>query len=68
MDRIDKNNYEAFMLDYLEGTISPQDKTQLLLFLEQYPELKEDLDTDISLSLQEPVNNHKCDFQPDQLS
>jgi len=63
MDRIDKNNYEAFMLDYLEGTISPQDKTQLLLFLEQYPELKEDLDTDISLSLQEPVNNHKCDFK-----
>jgi hypothetical protein len=48
---INKNNYEAYLLDYLEGTISPQDKEALLLFFELHPELKSELDTDISLNL-----------------
>ena len=58
MMTIDKNNYEAFMLDYLEGTISPKDKTQLLLFLDQHPELKDELDTDISIELK-PQNKEE---------
>ncbi len=49
---IDKNNYEAYVLDYLEGTISEQDKQWLLLFFEEHPELKADLEADIHLSIQ----------------
>ncbi|MCG8582726.1 MAG: hypothetical protein MI866_22575 [Bacteroidales bacterium] len=48
---INKNNYEAYLLDYLEGTISPQDREALLLFFELHPELKSELETDISLNL-----------------
>ncbi len=44
MSEITKNNYEAFYLDYLEGTLSPEDTAQFLLFLENNPELKEDME------------------------
>ncbi|MBK3516541.1 hypothetical protein [Carboxylicivirga marina] len=48
---ININNYEAFVLDYLEGSISAHDKEALLQFMELHPELKADLDTDVSLGL-----------------
>ncbi|WP_430816974.1 hypothetical protein [Carboxylicivirga sp. RSCT41] len=49
--KINKSNYEAYLLDYLEGSISAQDREALLLFFELHPELKSELDTDISLGL-----------------
>ena len=42
--KITKETYEAFMLDLLEGTISKEDEMALMLFLEEHPELKEDLE------------------------
>ena len=51
MDRIDIHNYEVFMLDYLEGTISDQDKVRLLQFVDQHPELELDMETDVNLTL-----------------
>ncbi|MCB0402727.1 MAG: hypothetical protein KDD41_11625 [Flavobacteriales bacterium] len=44
MSKIDKNNYEAYLLDYLEGNLSPELRAELLLFFEAHPELREDLD------------------------
>ncbi len=41
---IDKNNYEAFFLDYLEGNLSEAEQQALYCFLLQYPELKAELD------------------------
>ena len=41
---INKNNYEAFFLDYHEGNLSPQQVADLLLFLSQYPELKKEFE------------------------
>ena len=41
---IDKNNYEAFFLDYHEGNLSPQEVADLYLFLSQYPELKKEFE------------------------
>ncbi len=60
--RITKNNYEAYLLDYLEGTISDQDSEALLLFFELHPELKGALDSDISLSLA-PEDHLPTDFK-----
>ncbi|MCU4156668.1 hypothetical protein J1N10_11830 [Carboxylicivirga sp. A043] len=48
---INKSNYEAYLLDYLEGSISTQDREALLLFFDLNPQLKSELDTDISLCL-----------------
>jgi hypothetical protein len=42
---INKNNYEAFFLDYHEGNLSPQQVADLLLFIEQHPELKEEFES-----------------------
>lgn len=48
---INRNNYEAYLLDYLENTISPQDELLLLKFLDENSDLKPMLDADVSLSL-----------------
>lgn len=41
---INKNNYEAFFLDYHEGTLSPQEVAELFLFLSQHPELRNEFE------------------------
>ncbi|MDG1476026.1 MAG: hypothetical protein P8Q14_02670 [Vicingaceae bacterium] len=43
MSLITINNYEAYLLDYVEENLSPDLVAELMLFLEQNPELKEDL-------------------------
>lgn len=40
MERISIFNYEAFYLDYLEGTLSEEDTKMLLQFLEEHPECR----------------------------
>jgi uncharacterized protein YbcI len=45
MNSINKNNYEAFFLDYHEGNLSPQQVADLLLFIAQHPELKEEFES-----------------------
>ena len=44
MSRITTHNYEAFLLDMAEGTITPADHEALLLFLAAHPNLDIDLD------------------------
>ena len=44
MSNINKNNYEAFLLDYLEQNLAPDMVAELRLFLEQNPALKQELD------------------------
>ena len=55
MSLITRNNYEAFLLDYVEGTLSPELTAELMLFLEQNPELKEDL-ADFEIHTLTPTN------------
>ncbi len=43
MSLITKNNYEAFLLDYVEGNLSPELTAELMLFFENHSELKEEL-------------------------
>ena len=44
MNRINLNNYEAWLLDYAEGNLPAEDTADLLLFMEQHPELQTDVD------------------------
>lgn len=53
---INKHNYEAFFLDYHEGNLSPQQVAELLLFVEQHPELKEEFESFENISLTEFSN------------
>ena len=41
--KININNYEAFFLDYKEGSLSHKQESELFLFLEQHPRLYEEL-------------------------
>lgn len=59
---INKNNYEAYFLDYHEGTLSPQEVADLFLFLSLYPELKKEFDTFENIILEDfspPVFENK---------
>ena len=47
---IDKNNYEAYVLDYLEGNLTPEQSEGLFAFLDKHPELDVDLDLDLEFS------------------
>lgn len=44
MSNINRNNYEAFLLDYVEQNLSPDLAAELMLFLAQNPDLKAELD------------------------
>lgn len=44
MTNINFENYEAFLLDYAEGNLSPELSAELMLFLAQHPELSVDLE------------------------
>jgi hypothetical protein len=50
---INKNNYEAFFLDYHEGNLTPQQVADLLLFVEQHPELKEEFESFENFTLED---------------
>lgn len=50
---INEHNYEAFLLDYLEDRLNPQECIALMDFLEAHPALKTDLDVSTSLVLQD---------------
>lgn len=53
MSKIHLENYEAFLLDYAEGQLSAEDTADLLLFLEQHPNLQIDIES-LDLSILEP--------------
>ena len=42
--KIDRNNYEAWLVDYLDGQLTAEQVAELTLFLELNPDLKEDFD------------------------
>lgn len=44
MIKINKSNYEEFMIDYLDGTLSAEREAELLLFLDNNPTIKAELD------------------------
>lgn len=59
---INKNNYEAYFLDYHEGNLSPQEVADLFLFLEGHPELKKELEEFENITLddfQAPIFENK---------
>jgi hypothetical protein len=44
MTAINKNNYEVFFLDHIEGRLDAAQTAALMLFLEAHPELKEEFE------------------------
>ncbi len=48
---IDKSNYEIYLIDYLEGTLSPNEVAEVLLFLEQHADIKQEFEAMQSFAL-----------------
>lgn len=49
--KINKDNYEAYFLDFTEGNLSPLEAEELMAFIEQFPELRSELDSFENISL-----------------
>ena len=39
---INRNNYEVYMIDYLDGNLSPEKVDELMVFLDKNPDIKEE--------------------------
>jgi hypothetical protein len=50
---INKNNYEAYFLDYHEGNLTPGQVADVLFFVEHHPELKEEFENFENFSLED---------------
>ena len=58
---IDRNNYEMYFLDYLEGRLTTDETAALLLFANENPDLKELLEGEEMITL---VPDEKIGFSP----
>jgi hypothetical protein len=59
MEKISRNNYEIFFLDYLEGNLDPLKTEELFSFLILHPDLKKELDDYEMITL----DNNKEEFE-----
>jgi hypothetical protein len=41
---INRNNYETYLIDYLDGTLHPNEVAEVLLFLEQHADIKQEFE------------------------
>ena len=62
MSKITTTNYEAFLLDYWEGNLPAEDIAELVLFINNHPELNIDLD-DLTENEQLIVSFINADFK-----
>ena len=53
MEKVNKNNYEAFFLDYLEGSLPETQEADLLAFLEAHPNLRAELESMMDVDLKD---------------
>lgn len=70
MSNINRHNYEAFLLDYLEQNLSPNMVAELMVFLEQNPDLKEEFDELQAFEVLEPTSipfDNKATLKKDAL-
>ncbi len=44
MEKITRNNYEIYFLDYYEGNLSAEKQAELFLFLEKHPDLRNEFE------------------------
>jgi hypothetical protein len=74
--KINLNNYETILIDYLDGKLTANEVTEVILFLERYPEIKEEFEgvadfnlmeelpsTDFSHLLKPEFTTVKADFE-----
>lgn len=59
---ITRKNYEIYFIDYLENNLSENEISMLVLFLENNPDLKDELNHFSEESLLEPSHNSGLDF------
>lgn len=57
MEKINKHNYEAYFLDYIEGNLTADQQDDLFIFLAENPELKAEFEGDFGDVVLAPEKN-----------
>ena len=57
--KITRDNYQAYILDYFEGTLSVQEKESLLAFLNAHPDCRKEFEEFENMTEDERKNNCK---------
>ena len=60
--KITTSNYEAFVISYLDGSLDPVEVAELLLFLEQHPDIREEV-AEISSVVLKPTDSSSFGFK-----
>ena len=58
--RIDIQNYEVFMIDYLDGNLAPELEAELLSFLDNHPEIKSEIEDFDLIKLKTNTDVYEC--------
>lgn len=58
--KIDKNNYEALLIDYLDGTLNAAQEAALWLFLQEHPALREEFEGLADVKLTPPAQTFEA--------
>jgi len=68
MDKINRNNYEAYFLDFAEGNLSEEERKDVLDFIQANPDLKEELEEFelIQLPVQDEQSENWADLKKEK--
>lgn len=58
--RPDRTNYEIWLVDYLDGTLDTGRQRELLLFLDENPDIREELSDMLKYRIIQPVEKFSC--------
>lgn len=53
--KINRTNYEAFLIDYLDGNVSPKLKDEIDLFMSENPDIAEEFSSIADIQLEAPI-------------
>ena len=67
---INLNNYEIYFIDFFDGNLNAQGESELMLFLDSYPELKEEFESfeNINLEQEEIIFSEKTSLKKNEIS
>jgi hypothetical protein len=62
-EKINKDNYESFFLDYIEKNLSPEQRKMVEEFIEKFPDLRAELEDYEPLGLEKPDHEPKMSWE-----
>jgi len=65
MIQINRHNYEEYLMDYLDGSLTPQDNAIVMLFLKKNPDIRDEVEglSEVHVGESDAVFNYKTELK-----